>query len=510
MRILLYTAFPWHLPGGQEAVQRWATAPGYQSWPSDNPAAATWSPCVERPADLVLSIPAPGESGRSSAAEGRLVLANPLDRQTGRGARSLNTLVTEHVTEGRRILVQEIRPDQPLSAAVTIFDGVMGAAEIERGRVSLAIRDRSADFDAPLLIETYSGAGGLNGPAALKDKTRERCFGHVQYCEPTYLGVIDGLHVYSTNGGHPIDAVEAFGDAGRPRPYVAWTPTGEQWTYDAATGLIRCGGASAPEAPWARVRGDKTAGVYRQNIGALAAFWVGALTGKRGGGDIDQDSIAALDATPRPIGLYVPAGDSVTIRDALDRALGSIWGGYWTHGALGKFRVGRTPTTAGTPVARYRARTNCRPIKPASGAPTAAAKKVTWRFAPNFAPIDQPAPAASVDEAARAKAEYLVESTPENAAVAVAWGSAARDVTVDSLLALRADAAAEAALAAGDLATPGRQFETTVLDGAPGVDLTDVIEITDDVPGFESGGKIVVLSRNLHRRGGGATLTGTT
>ncbi|HRJ60173.1 MAG TPA: hypothetical protein PKZ99_03240, partial [Azospirillaceae bacterium] len=439
MRILLYTAYPWHLPSGQVAVWRWATAPGYQSWPSDNPSSETWLPCVERPADLVLSIPAPGESGRGSAAEGRLVLANPLDRQTGRGARPLNALVTEHVTQGRRILVQEIRPDQPLSSAVTIFDGVMGAAEIERGRVMLTIRDRSDDFDAALLTETYSGAGGLNGPAPLKDKTRERCFGYVQYCEPTYLGVIDGLHVYSMNGGHPIDAVEAFGDAGRPRPYVAGTPTGEQWTYDAATGLIRCGGASAPEAPWARVRGDRTGNYYRSNIGALAAFWVGGLTGKRTAGEIDWDSVGVLDATPRPIGLYIPAGAGVTIRDALDRALGSIWGGYWTHGAPGKFRVGRVPTTAAAPMARYRAGANCGPIKPASGAPAAAAKKVTWRFAPNFAPIDQPTPAATVDEAARAKTDYLEESTPENTAVATAWGGAAREVTVDSLLALRAD-----------------------------------------------------------------------
>ncbi|HRJ60567.1 MAG TPA: hypothetical protein PKZ99_05220, partial [Azospirillaceae bacterium] len=64
--------------------------------------------------------------------------------------------------------------------------------------------------------------------------------------------------------------------------------------------------------------------------------------------------------------------------------------------------------------------------------------------------------------------------------------------------------------AAADLATPGRQIELTVHDGAPGVDLTDVVEVTDDVAGFEGGGKIVVLARNLHRRGGGATLTGTT
>lgn len=488
---------------------RWATAPGYQSWPTDDPPCATWLPLVARPADLVLSIPAPGEAARGRAAEGRLTLANVMDRQTGRGLRPLNALVTDHVTEGRRILVQEIRPDQPLAAAVTIFDGVMGAAEIERGLVTLVVRDRSADFDAPLLTETYSGEGGLNGPSALKDKTRERCFGHVQYMEPVYLGVIDGLHVHSTNGGYAIDAVEAFGDAGRSRPYVTGTPTGEQWTYDAATGLIRSGGAAPPQAPWARVRGDRTAVYYRQNIGALAAFWVGALTGKRAAADIDWDGVAALDASPRPIGLFVAAGEKLTIRQALDRALGSIWGGYWTQGASGKFRVGRVPAAASaTPVASYQARRNCQPLRPASGAPAAAAKKVTWRFALNFAPTDQPAPAASADEAARAKAEYLEESTPENAAVAAAWGAAARDVTVDSLLTRREDAAAEAALAGADLATPNRQFETTIADGAPGVDLASCIEIDDDIPGFEGGGRLIVLNRNLHRRGGGATITG--
>lgn len=505
-RIKLYTARAYHKTTGRIDTFRWSVG-GYASWPSDTPASTTWWPVVRRPADLVVQIPAPGDTATTRAAEGRLVLSNTVDRQ--RDARPLNTLVTDYVTEGWDIRVEEVFSGQPYRSAVTVFLGIMGRAEIARGEVTIPVKDRSADFDVALLSEKYAGTGGVEGPADLKDKLKERVFGFTPYMEPTYLGydAATGLHQLSVNGGHAIEAVEAFGDSGAGRAYTAGTPTGDQWTYNAATGMIYCSGAARPQAPWARVRGDKTGGIYRRLIGELMSFWIRELTGVRAAADIDAGSVAAIDATPRIIGLVCGVGEQITIRDALNRAAASIWGGYWTEGALGKFRVGRVPPIGGAVAASYRAGVSCDPIVPQSTSTTAPAKRVTFRFARNTAVIDQPAPAASADEATRAKAEWLEETTADNPTVIAAYGNAAATPVFETLLSSRADAAAEAALAATDLAEPARTWRITAWDGAPGLDLTAEVVGIDDIPGFTgAGGRAIVIGRDLHRRGAKAAL----
>ena len=175
MIVILYTLYPADPDTGATVVYRAATA-GYRSWPTDDPANAVWPPLVTKRGDLLVQAPAPGEGRRTQAAEGRLQLSNAFDRQ--RGARPLSALA-DLVTHGKRILVQAVDARAPYSTAVTIFDGVMGAVDVSRSELTVNFKDRSADYDAPLLTEVYGGGGGLDGGASLKGKTKERCFGAV-------------------------------------------------------------------------------------------------------------------------------------------------------------------------------------------------------------------------------------------------------------------------------------------------------------------------------------------
>ncbi|MCG5239521.1 hypothetical protein MCW82_07035 [Azospirillum doebereinerae] len=507
--VRLYTMQAWHVASKTVHTLRYATKPGYRSWPGDTPASEVFLPLVLRPAEVSVSIAEPGEArGQTRVDLGRLVMDNAFDRQFN--SRPLNPLLTDYVVAGWPIIEQVVRRDQPLSTAVTTFRGVMEMPEPERGSLTIPVRGRELDFDRALLTETYPGTGGLGGPSDLTDKTKERIIGHVAVIEPTYLGVIGGLNTYSLNGGHPIDDVLWFRDRAAQLTRVAGTPAMDQWSVDLSTAILRVGG-DRPEAPTCEVRGDKTGGVYRRHAGAVLAWIASDLTGLRTAEDIDLASVAVLDAAPRTVGLWCPAGQSPTARDALDRIAGSLWGGYWLEGALGIFRVGRLPAVGGTVKANYRKGAGTDPLKPRSDSRRSLpASKVTWRYARNYA-VSQTLAAQAADAAAtRAKAEWLEVATDEDDDVVAAYRAAARHEVIESVLIDPADAAAEAALAAVDLATPHRTFELRPWDRAPGLDLTDEIAVTDDIAGFEAGGRLVIIGRSINDRSGKATLIGRT
>ena len=273
---------------------------------------------------------------------------------------------------------------------------------------------------------------------------------------------------------------------------------------DLTTGVIRAGGPPCV-APWCRVRGDKSGGVYRATVGAIASHWLIDLTGLRS----SVAGVAGVDAAPRTAGRFFAAGAAPTVRAAMDELMGSIWGGVWYEGALGVATVGRLPLVGGAVKAAYRERVNCDPIMPDSYSQDAAAKRIEWRYARNYNPAASPSQAATSEQVLRAITEWLVEPH-DNGAVAAAWGNAARTVTVDSLLYNSADAAAEAALAAADLAYPWRVWRAPVWGGAAGVDIGDEILVYSDQPGFENGGRLIVIGRSLSNRAGRAILIGIT
>ncbi|NUB17468.1 hypothetical protein GAY28_37645 [Azospirillum brasilense] len=177
-------------------------------------------------------------------------------------------------------------------------------------------------------------------------------FGHA-FQEPTYLGIIGGLHHWSHNGGHPIEDVPVFWDrAFRLTKRTTGTPAAGEFKTDPATGITVTG--SRPPEPMCEVKGDKTGGVWRRYVGELAQHLAVTVGGKVPLARMDAVSVTTLDAVPREVGYAIPTGSSPTLREALDKLLGSLARGYWIVTAEDLLTVGRLLAPAAPAARVYR------------------------------------------------------------------------------------------------------------------------------------------------------------
>ncbi|HYD29188.1 hypothetical protein [Brevundimonas sp.] len=506
----------YHLASGH--VHRWYLSLGkYRSRATDTPAALPYLPLVGTPAAVSVALVALGEAlGATRVEVGRIELSNALDWQGERRARvydvtagtwltvtlperPLNLLLTDYALAGWPVVDRVVEAGAALSTAAVVFRGVMEMPEPARGAITIPIRTREADFDDPVLRETYSAGDG----ADLEGRTKERHFGH-GYAEPTYLGVIGGKHTYSVNGAHAIEDVAVFWDSGaRLTKVTSGTPGASEWKVDPATGIITLGG-TRPSAPMCEVKGDKTGGVWRRYAGELAQHLAVTHTGVLTLAEVDTASVATLDATPRTMGLWLAPGDGTTGRQALDGLLGSLARGYWLMGEDGKLSVGRLPAAAGAPAATYVKGRTTPGLQPRAAAGRGLpAKAVTLRFARIPTPAATLASSATEADAKLLKAAWR-ESPVSDPATAAAY-KGARTVTIETALFARADADAEAAEFLADLKRVVGVYDLPVYDLAPGVTRRSVVAVDDDVAGFEGGRLVTVIGKTM--RSTRATLT---
>ncbi|HYD31093.1 MAG TPA: hypothetical protein VEB64_09605 [Azospirillaceae bacterium] len=504
-------------------VIRWhlATKPGYQSAPTDDPANLPWMPWVVDPIDMSLGFAYLAQAkGAIGSGPGRLTLENTTDPLGGRsihvydetaaawvtvslGARPLNALVTDYALAGWTFEEWVVEDGAPFATAVLRIRGTMEVPAPARSQIVVSVRDRTRDFDTPILSgATYTGGGGLGGGEDLTDKTKERFFGW-GYVEPTYLGVIGGLHTYSVNGGNPIEGAVTFWDeAFRLTKITSGTPTGGQWKEDPATGILSVGG-DRPKVPLCEVKGDKTGGVWRRYVGEVMKH----LADGSGFTTVNAASVAALDATPRTIGLWLPPGSTTTFRQAFDKAAGSIARGYWYLDGTGEMFVGRLPAP-GTPEASYRRGSTTTGLKPREtadrGLPTT---KVVLRFAEVPNPLRTAVANATEADAGLLKNRWR-EATAEDPAVAANYPRVAQTATIETQLFDRTEATAEAGQFLADMAEPELVYDLPLINTtAADIDLADTVGVTDDIATFETGRNVIVIGRTLKRKSGNPTLT---
>ncbi|MBP2233459.1 hypothetical protein J2847_006797, partial [Azospirillum agricola] len=266
------------------------------------------------------------------------------------GVRPLNILLTDYIV----LSVTERVVDEaaPLSSAVTVWRAKAGRAAPDVTSLRLPIYDRQLDFDTPIQkdAEKYlgTGTGGFDGPTSLRNVLKERCFGHVFMAAPTYLGIIGGMHRWSINGGNPIEDVPRGWSGGVAVIKVNGTPASYQFAVDLATGIITT--AVHYEDFRVECKGDKTGGVWRRYIGELIAFLA-----VQHGGIVTSADATGMDAVPRTVGLYLPAGSGMTHRDAYGKLVGSVpRGRWWIDLDDDKLIVTRLPrATAVTPIRSY-------------------------------------------------------------------------------------------------------------------------------------------------------------
>ncbi|WP_431861344.1 hypothetical protein [Azospirillum sp.] len=522
-----------HLASGHVHRFYFATAPGYQCKRTDSTPDLVYVPLVDQAANLSVTVASYGEvAGDTRIEVGESRLMNTHDWQNGipiryydvtagtwgvlpTGARPLNHLWTDYARAASRLAVL-VGPETGSRDADFQTRFVVGEemAALERTAIVLRPRDKALDFDTPLQVETYGGTGGVDGTADLGGKTKERCFGHVLSMEPTYLGIVDlgdgPLHTYGTNGGHPIEGVVRFRDG-----YVDLTevtsgvPTSGQWKQRKTTGMVQLGGSSGqnPVAYGAscEVKGDKTGGVWRVTIADLIRFWATTHSGILSDpSQIDTAAFSALNAAaPYTIGKWLPAGSTDTLRTLFDEAVQSARA-YWLMDETQKLSVGQILPASGTPVRTLRRGSDHMGLIPRDPSERKVpAKAALIRTGRNYAVADTATLDRNLTGDARniATSEWRESRSTDDAGVVAAYGSnIARLIERDTLLRYAADGATEAAALRDDTKMPRYVYELPCAQYFTDVRRGDVVQVVDDLAGYESGGLLRVIGVQVNQR----------
>lgn len=517
MKKHLYELLTYHTASGHLRV--WylcAGSEGYQSRADDTPSSVTWLPLVGQWAEVIVQ--ASGDAGGRAPKRDDLTLmnvrvsdalpryANVHDVTAGTwlrvelGVRPLNPLLTDHVIQ--RVTEKEVEADAAYGTAVTVWSARAGMPALERTAIKLPLYDRQADFDTPVQTLRYAGTGGYEGPAELKDTLKEDALGHVPMASPTYLGIVGGLHRWGCSGGRPIEDVPRGWSLGVAVTKTAGTPASNQYAVDLATGHIAT--AVKYEDFRVEVKGRKFAGVWKRHIGDLTAalaIEAGIVTAADAGG---------IDATPRTVGVYLPAGDGRTHKDLYDKLVGSVARGRWYVGLDDGLVVTRLPRAAdAAPTRTYRRDTGGTPgLKPLTRSNTPPAKQVVLRYAETPNAVTKTAPDATAADTALWVQPWRETASTTDAGIVAAYGAGAKVATIDTALTLEADAVAELPAWVAEKADPPQPYELKVRDGAPGLWIGGAVTVFDDIAGFETGGTLVIYGRTNRDRGGGATLYG--
>jgi hypothetical protein len=523
MDIHLYDLVAFHRATGH--LHRWPLCAGsaaYQSRSDDDPASVTWLPLVGQWPTVAVTAAADG--ARAQIDDLRLMNVRQTDdlprfasvynittatwERVLLGVRPLNVLLTDYIIQS--VTERVVAAGAPLNTAVTVWRAKAGKIAPGRSDLKLPVYDRQLDFDTPIQKDTakYAGTGGYEGPATMKNTLRERCFGHCPFVQPTYLGVIDQgsgngglLHVWSVNGGLPIEDVPRGWSGGVGVSKTAGIPGSNQFRVDVATGRVFT--AIHYEDFRLEVKGDKTGGVWRRYIGEVVAFLA-----VQHGEIVTAADVSGMDAIPRTIGLYLPAGDGRTHRDAYGKLVGSVPRGRWFIDLSDKLVVTRLPRAVSvTPTRAYsKASGSIDGLKPTPGSSVTPTKKVTVLYAENPSAASTAAADATAADAALWTQQWRESDTATDALIEAAYGISGKTDRIETALTLKADADAEAPLWLAERANPPQPYEVRVRDGAPGLWIGGGITVVDDIAGFEEGGTLVITGRTNRDRGGGATL----
>ena len=525
MDIHLYDLVAYHKATGHQ--HRWPLCAGsvaYQSRSDDHPASVTWLPLVRQWPTVAVAAAADG--ARAQIDDLHLVNvrqtddlprhASVFDMTAGvwlrvpLGVRPLNPLLTDYIVQS--VTERVVVAGAPLSTAVTVWRAKAGLIVPDRSELKLPVYDRQLDFDTPIQKDTakYLGTGGYEGPETLKNALKERCFGHCFMVQPTYLGIVDFgpangglLRVWSVNGGLPIEDVPRGWSGGVAVTKTAGVPASYQFRVDVSTGYIHT--AVHYEDFRVEVKGDKTGGVWRRYIGELIAFLA-----VQHGGIVTAADVSGMDATPRTVGLYLPAGDGRTHRDAYGKLVASVPRGRWIIDLAPRLVVTRLPrASAVTPTRSYsRASGATDGLKPTAGSSVTPTKKVTVLYAENPSANTTAAVDATAADAALWTQQWRESDSVTDPVIEAAYGVSAKTDRIETALTLKADADAEAPLWLAERAHPPQPYELKVRDGAPGLWIGGAVTVVDDIAGFEFGGPLVITGRTNRDKGGGATLYG--
>lgn len=301
---------------------------GWIKEPSDTAAIVKYPPRLLEPPAIELAIPVyPTQGRRASISAGEVRLAN--------GDGGVNSLTGDWTVAGRAVTIYRAPHRRPVPALRSTFERVAtlktAAAFGGTSTLRMPLQSGAKSLNDPACA-TYTGAGGINGDAALAGANIPRLFGLVRNIAPVQIDAVN--HIFQIHDGamSQVLAVRDMGNAlnfaGDVASFSALqSATMVEGTYRTclATGHIRVGGV--PIRLTVDARGSTASGGYPSTAGALAAQILSIYTGST----VGQGAFANWRAAEA--GIVVRGG---SVADALDRiaaGLGTPWWGVDANGA---------------------------------------------------------------------------------------------------------------------------------------------------------------------------------
>lgn len=238
---------------------------------------------------------------------------------------------------------------------VTVMTGKMKPPSIGIDRMTIIIRDRIADLNKPVCVNTFAGTNAL--PAGLEGTANDiggsrkpKCFGKVTGVSPVCVNT--SRLIFQVNDGAVLDVPNAYDRGAALTKGANYTSQTDMQTTAPAAGGYRVW----PAGGYFRI-GSALSGTLTCNItegatnadrsAAQLAYDIALIAGLSAG-DISAADITALDTlNSAQIGVYYI--DDTTAIQALDDVLSSI-GAFWGFDSLGILRMKRWDVVSGSPV----------------------------------------------------------------------------------------------------------------------------------------------------------------
>lgn len=264
------------------------------------------------------------------------------------GDRQLSDAIRFGVSDGRGVSVRVAPAVDPaasnvgtaLGAAPLAFRGVVRAVRQAEDRAArLAVVDIAERLAVPLQGTRYTGAGGLEGDASLKDRPKPVALGRCFNVSPVFLGNVDlGAGSLPTYQSHwrAIVAHDAVRIRGAAQAAVGGTPAVGQFRDWPALGVFQLG--SSPDGPvTADVRGDAVP-LYVSTTAAILRRLAQSLGPALADAEISAESFAFGDTDlPGEIGYYRAAEEISAAEAAQEIAAAS--GAVLAGGRAGQLRI---------------------------------------------------------------------------------------------------------------------------------------------------------------------------
>lgn len=343
MNIFLAEITAWD-PGTSGVITyRFASGSGF-----DN-AGTFYAPRIENPSTFQRSIGGVA-GGRTGISYGELTLVN-----TDGGLDAM----ADDFFDGRTLTLKYGDDAGAYGSFTTILVATIESLAIERERVSVRLRDRTAILEKPFSDVKYSGNNslplGVEGtPDDLKDRHKPRVYGRIALMQPVLVNTskliyqvndaaVDAiLQVY--DGGAYLDKIS--GDYSTLQDLYDNSPASGSWRQLPGSGLFRLGSSpvgqiSCSVAESWNYLNNSAAGVFSRILTAKGYT----------ASDLVASDLTSLDQqNAGSIGLLIESGE--TTASILDRLCQSV-GAWWGCDALGKFRIKRLNAPSGSPVATF-------------------------------------------------------------------------------------------------------------------------------------------------------------